>query len=162
MTEHVFLVGVVVDTDLPESTGSTHGNSRQAAEVALHDALIPTLHSRDRRSAVESWWIAEDDRTDGSDLDSATFCKRGSQQDATDALRAADLAWGPTTSAPAAAPPTGVADSFQADVDLLRSLVRSWGGLDEGSAEQARAIANSEQFLLRLLAEARLVAGGAR
>lgn len=38
-----------------------------------------------------------------------------------------------------------------ADLDLVRSLVRSWGDIDEGSAEQARAILNSGQALQSLL-----------
>jgi hypothetical protein len=155
MTEHVFLVGIEVDTDL----GETHGHSRQAAETALHLDLASILHRNDKRSCVGAWWIAEDDRRDGSDLDSAVFCKRGDQQASTDVLRAADLAWGPVGSTPMPVQ-EGLADSFVADLDLLRSLVRSWGNLDEGSPEQGRAIANSEQFLQRLLAEARLIAGG--
>lgn len=37
------------------------------------------------------------------------------------------------------------------DLDLLRSLVRSWGDIDDGSTEQARAILNSGQALQSLL-----------
>jgi len=35
-----------------------------------------------RPVSVESWWIAEDDRIDGSDLDSAVFVSPGRQQTA--------------------------------------------------------------------------------
>ncbi len=37
---------------------------------------------------VEEWWIAEDDRHDGSDNDSAIFVPRGSQQDMRAVIRA--------------------------------------------------------------------------
>ena len=39
-------------------------------------------------TAIEEWWIAEDDRTDGSDNDSAIFVPRGSQDDMARVIKA--------------------------------------------------------------------------
>src|SRR5690606_32450030 len=36
---------------------------------------------------IDSWWIAEDDRRDGSDLDSAVFVPRGAQADVAELIR---------------------------------------------------------------------------
>lgn len=38
-------------------------------------------------SAIDSWWVAEDDREDGSDCDSAVFVPRGSQRDMSDMIK---------------------------------------------------------------------------
>lgn len=79
--EHVFLAGHVIASDEPQS--------REAAELALHKAL------NDGRDGLvhESWWIAEDERNDGSDLDSAVFVKPGKQQEAVALLREHGLAY---------------------------------------------------------------------
>ena len=48
-----------------------------------------------QREVVEEWWVAEDDRLDGSDNDSAVFCHKGSQAKASEELYGAHLteAW---------------------------------------------------------------------
>lgn len=62
-TEHVFLVAVsIVDAD------------RDKAQGRLQSWL-----SRPGVTSIAEWWIAEDDRTDGSDNDSAVFVKPGAQ-----------------------------------------------------------------------------------
>jgi hypothetical protein len=38
-------------------------------------------------SGIDCWWIAEDDRHDGSDNDSAIFIPRGAQQDMAHVVR---------------------------------------------------------------------------
>lgn len=48
----------------------------------------------------------------------------------------------------------GPADRMVADLDLVRSLVRSWGDYDEGSAEQALAITRSQQVIDNLFLSA--------
>jgi hypothetical protein len=53
------------------------------------DLLIDALPAAG--GAIESWWIAEDIRVDGSDCDSAVFVNRGRQHEAFLALRAAGL-----------------------------------------------------------------------
>ena len=80
--EHVILVAVVVA-----------GPSREEAEKYLHTQMpkAEEWHTLDK-PAIDSWWVAEDDRRDGSDCDSATFCKPGKQAEATKALQSAGLA----------------------------------------------------------------------
>lgn len=51
--------------------------SRQEAEIALA-GVLPTPNA----TTPTCWWIAEDDRLDGSDNDSAVFVPKGSQADA--------------------------------------------------------------------------------
>lgn len=43
--------------------------SREAAELALHEALKGVIHTH----GITEWWVAENDRRDGSDRDSAKF-----------------------------------------------------------------------------------------
>lgn len=62
--EHVFLVAV-----------SVHGETREHAEARLR-ALLPVP---EENNPVVCWWIAEDDRHDGSDNDSAVFVRMGNQ-----------------------------------------------------------------------------------
>lgn len=76
---HIILVAFEVETD-DDYDNSTH--SRAAAELALHDRLIPLLEIVGHPSPIESWWVAEDDRHDRSDLDSAVFVHKGSQREA--------------------------------------------------------------------------------
>lgn len=68
MPEFSFLVGI-----------GSEGENREAAELALQGVLVPLLKSRNPASPIEAWWIAEDDRRDGSDCDSAVFVPLGSQ-----------------------------------------------------------------------------------
>jgi hypothetical protein len=60
--EHVFLVAFTV-----------HGQTRDQAQDRLMAQLVPVLRGHNPTSPVESWWVAEDDRRDGSDCDSAVF-----------------------------------------------------------------------------------------
>jgi hypothetical protein len=71
--EHVFLVAL-------QAKGRTR---EEAQRVAL--AYLPNHPSPDRTPGLECWWVAEDDRVDGSDNDSAVFVNPGSQ------VRAAEL-----------------------------------------------------------------------
>lgn len=66
LREHVILVACVVEAD-----------TRDAAQDVVM-ALLP----------FNEWWIAEDDRRDGSDNDSAVFVPQGSQQSYADAIHA--------------------------------------------------------------------------
>jgi len=82
----VFLVGIEVATTL----------SREDTERFLHSAL-PAPETRTPYPqpyvAVESWWIAEDERYDRSDNDSAVFIKPGKQREAVALLRKHGLAY---------------------------------------------------------------------
>ena len=66
MAEHVILVAVVVDAD-----------SRKEAEEHLY-----TVMPNPRKDEVDSWWVAEDERYDRSDNDSAVFVIPGLQDEA--------------------------------------------------------------------------------
>jgi hypothetical protein len=70
MPEHTILVAVTVEAP-----------TKAEAERLLYQHL-PHV-----KGAVTSWWIAEDDRQDGSDCDSAIFVPRGSQDDLNEHLR---------------------------------------------------------------------------
>ena len=76
--EHVILVAVGV-----------RGRTREAAERALHQVM--PRPSSGPHALVECWWIAEDDRHDGSDNDSAIFVPKGSQDQGDAAVRAHGL-----------------------------------------------------------------------
>lgn len=65
MSEHVILVAFTVEAP-----------SRENAQRLLFEEL-PTPGR-----PITSWWVAEDDRIDGSDNDSAVFCDRLRQGDA--------------------------------------------------------------------------------
>lgn len=87
--EHVFLVAFCVN-----------GPSREEAELRLTMALPrPEGSPRDAKTAggidypyapdtpgLECWWVAEDDRHDRSDNDSAIFVPRGAQSDCSSQL----------------------------------------------------------------------------
>ena len=75
--EHVFLVAVSVESD-----------DREQAEKYLHTVLPKPAGIAEEGVPhyVDSWWIAEDDRHDGSDNDSAIFVPMGEQEEAKDAL----------------------------------------------------------------------------
>jgi hypothetical protein len=62
MDEHTILVAFTVE-----------GESMRDAQESLMRRLVPQLQSRDLSSPVIEWWIAEDERYDGSDLESAVF-----------------------------------------------------------------------------------------
>jgi hypothetical protein len=53
-----------------------------ADEQDVHDFLLASTKGPNNEDAVvDSWWIAEDDRQDRSDCDSAIFVPRGAQMD---------------------------------------------------------------------------------
>lgn len=56
-----------------------HGDTIAEADAALQSKLHGILKMNDPASAIECWWVAEDDRTDGSDNDSAVFVPPGTQ-----------------------------------------------------------------------------------
>lgn len=78
---HVILVAFEVYSD-----------SRPDAERDLMERLVPLVRGKDETSPIECWWIAEDDRHDGSDCDSAVFVKPGYQREAATTLRRLGLA----------------------------------------------------------------------
>jgi hypothetical protein len=67
--EHVILLAV-------QTTGCA--SFREAQRLIL-DTIEVGLDPDHERPFVESYWIAEDDRIDGSDCESAVFCKPGEQ-----------------------------------------------------------------------------------
>lgn len=77
MAYHTILVAVVVQ-----------GHDRESAERHLHDVLPTPGEDND----IDSWWIAEDERYDRSDCDSAVFCGVGNQHKARDLIEKAGLA----------------------------------------------------------------------
>lgn len=84
MSEHVILVAFCVDDD-----------DWASAQTTLMQALISQgsmiKKQVDAGGPITSWWIAEDDRLDGSDNDSAVFVTKGFQGDASRGLLEADL-----------------------------------------------------------------------
>lgn len=71
--EHVILVAFTIEAD-----------SYRRAQHVLMPGLQLFLSSHD--GPAESWWIAEDERYDGSDNDSAVFVTPGAQAAASRAL----------------------------------------------------------------------------
>lgn len=65
--EHVFVVGLQV-----------RGETRAEAETTLMH-FLPRPNGLPDPSPVECWWVAEDDRNDRSDNDSAVFVDPGAQ-----------------------------------------------------------------------------------
>jgi hypothetical protein len=81
-TEHVFLVGFIVDAETREQALLKLGNTINdsicfGCEVAPDESQL-------ERHPVRSWWTAEDDRLDSHSHsnDSAVFVKKGKQVDA--------------------------------------------------------------------------------
>jgi hypothetical protein len=77
---HVILVAFEVDGDSPAD-----------AQARLITELFPLVRGRDETSPIECWWIAEDERMDGSDCDSAVFVTPGQQSAARSMLLNAGL-----------------------------------------------------------------------
>jgi hypothetical protein len=64
--------------------------AQRLIEVALNGS--PLLNPTSPHAIVESWHIAEDDRIDANDSQSAVFCRTGCQAEARDLLEAHGLA----------------------------------------------------------------------
>lgn len=79
MTEHVFLVALQVQ-----------GETREQAETTLMQHL-PTVTGDTVDKSIVCWWVAEDDRHDRSDNDSAVFVHTGAQTLAVELLRSVGL-----------------------------------------------------------------------
>lgn len=75
MSEHTILVALTVEAE-----------SRTEAQLAVMAAMPDPNLIEARGHKITSWWVAEDDRMDGSDNDSAVFCNKGSQSAAFHAL----------------------------------------------------------------------------
>lgn len=56
---------------------TVHAPTMEQAQARLMDRL-PNPES-DGHAVIDSWWIAEDERYDGSDNDSAVFVPKGKQ-----------------------------------------------------------------------------------
>lgn len=67
--------------------------TRKDAEEYLHTRLPRPGRRGDEYRVVEDWWIAEDERYDRSDNDSAVFVIPGKQEEAVALLRAHGLAY---------------------------------------------------------------------
>lgn len=76
--EHTILIAVVIQATTRE-------------EAHQHAMGVMPNHPSEAEAPLISWWIAEDDRHDGSDCDSAVFVDPGAQLVAHDALRQHDL-----------------------------------------------------------------------
>lgn len=79
MKEHVFLVAVQVS--VPDYM------NRLDAEREMRRMLPRPGDDLRTAGRIECWWVAEDDRDDGSDNDSAIFVSPGAQQAAYEVLR---------------------------------------------------------------------------
>lgn len=79
--EHIILVAFTVEAA-----------DRAEAHDTLRRMLNPVLDSQiESTSVATEWWVAEDDRTDGSDRDSAVFVRPGMQAEASAMLHGAGL-----------------------------------------------------------------------
>lgn len=82
MTEHTILVAFTVEAE-----------HRDLAHLHLMEKLPQVEASqwpgRPSKSTLTSWWVAEDDRQDGSDSDSAVFVSPGFTRRASIVLAAA-------------------------------------------------------------------------
>ena len=70
MNEHIILVAFEV----------TAPSRAEAHEILT--PLLPRPNGLPDPSPIECWWVAEDDRVDGSDNDSAVFVDPGKQHEA--------------------------------------------------------------------------------
>lgn len=86
LPEHVFHVAVVVN-----------GIDRYEAQRRLIHNILPHVAPTDY---LESWWVAEDDREDGSDCDSAVFVHPGQQDTAQKLLNEHGLTTGGSAPTP--------------------------------------------------------------
>lgn len=68
--EETFIVALTVS--------STAGLTREELELRLHE-MLPNSGERQDGALLEDWWVAEDDRQDRSDCDSAVFVPKGMQ-----------------------------------------------------------------------------------
>lgn len=83
MKEHVFLVAVQVS--LPDYMNRLDAEREMRAMLPRPGEYLKTA------GQVECWWVAEDDRDDGSDNDSAIFVTPGAAQVAYEVLHKAGL-----------------------------------------------------------------------
>ena len=67
--------------------GAGHTSAEAQAEVMSHLTNVVGPYRADKYG-VTCWWIAMDDRIDGSDNDSAVFCNPGGQAQAARVLHA--------------------------------------------------------------------------
>lgn len=68
----------------------TKTENPQTALMGHLQHLVPETWDTDNE--VVSWWIAQDERLDGSDNDSAVFVKKGNEREAQDLLKRYGLA----------------------------------------------------------------------
>lgn len=80
MSEHVILVAFVVEAPNRE-------NAVRFIQSHLHAWVPMGTGPHNVSSYLDSWWVAEDDRADGSDNDSAVFCEYGSQPEVASAIK---------------------------------------------------------------------------
>lgn len=88
MTDHVLLMAFHVTAEDSDPRPFTN---QRAQENLLPFLTRPGQYLRDAGVQLDSWWVAEDDRIDGSDNDSAVFVSPGAQREATALLHKAGL-----------------------------------------------------------------------
>jgi hypothetical protein len=121
MSEHVMLVAFSV-------TGATRKEA--------HGRLLPMLPRPNDDAGLDCWWVAEDDRNDGSDNDSAVFVHPGTQVVASRLLNLAGLTgdcnlverdddWDALTEHEDRVPATETPERMAQMVDHLRGLPTS-------------------------------------
>lgn len=72
MSERVYLRLIAVEI--------AADSERQASEMLV--GFLATSQMLHPTTPFDSWWEADDERTDGNDCDSAVFCKQGYQAEA--------------------------------------------------------------------------------
>ena len=82
MPEHTILVAFTVEAG---TRAEAHGRLGAALQCA------DTIDLSRSFNGITSYWVAEDDRQDGSDCDSAVFVHPGAQHKAASVLHAAGL-----------------------------------------------------------------------
>lgn len=73
--EVTVLVAFTVEIDEPDPDKVV-----EEVQEQLMRMLVPLLAGRNPHSPITEWWIAEDERYDGSDNDSAVFVPKGTQE----------------------------------------------------------------------------------
>jgi hypothetical protein len=82
MSEHTITIAVTVEAD-----SAIKAHDQVAAALRGSDTIDPARNL----NGITSWWVAEDQRIDGSDNDSAVFVHPGAQRQAVQVLAALGL-----------------------------------------------------------------------
>lgn len=119
MQEHVIQVAVVCAAP----------DRRTAHEHVQRSLPRPVGYTDDTTEpAIDSWWIAEDDRTDGSDCDSAVFVSPGNQALASTLLQAVGLTPHHNVVVPVGGQFADADASVNPTMDEVKTRLRRWLG----------------------------------